>query len=109
MADKNGRVTTRQLYEALLGVGDRVDGTNARIDGTSARIDNVNSTINELRDVTNSRLHDFERRLNDVEGTALPVRLLTRGGRYSAAFGVLAVSALLVENILMQFGWPWPF
>lgn len=110
MTDKtNNRVTTRQLYEALLGIGDRVDGVNSRIDGLHVRLDGVNKTIGTLREATNNRLHKFEERLDSVEGAALPFRLLGRGGRYSMIFAVLAVSALLVENILIQFGWPWPF
>ena len=104
-----GRVTTREVYDAVTGVGERIDGLSTRVDGTNTRMDKqatamteLHGAMHDLRKTTNERLHEME---SDITTIKRPLTLLTNGwtkvGALSATLGTLGA-------VIAQLEW-WRF
>ncbi len=100
-----GRVTTRELYEAVTGIGERIDGLSTRVDGTNTRMDeqatalaDLHNAMHDLRKTTNERLHLMEA---DILTIRRPLALLThtwtKVAALSAAIGTVAATLAQLE------------
>lgn len=104
-----GRVTTRDLLEAVMGLGGRIDGTNTRIDAgvaaqrqLSEQMTELHDQMHDLRETTNERLHEMKA---DITTIRRPLTLLTNGWSKAVALsgGVGAISAAVARLELWRF------
>ncbi len=104
-----GRVTNKELHEAVRTVHDRVDGLldmmQTLVSGnsqTNQHMAGLEEKVGKLRDTTNDALHAMDAR---VKGLETPWKLIGNGWvMFTAGLGVAASAAAL----LTRMG-AWPF
>ncbi len=104
-----GRVTTRDLLDAVTNLGKRIDSLHTRDDAAAARhqqlsdqMGDLHTGLHDLREVTNDRLHVMEA---DISLIKRPLLLVTSGWSKTVAFsgGFGAVLALVARLELWRF------
>ncbi len=104
-----GRVTARDLLNAVMGLGSRIDSLGERDDAAverheqlSDQMTDLHTKMHDLRETTNERLHEME---TDIMTIKRPLTLLTNGWTKAIALsgGVGTISAAVAQLELWRF------
>ncbi len=104
-----GRVTTRDLFDAVTNLGGRIDALHQRDDAAverhqqlSNQMGDLHTGLHDLREVTNDRLHVMEA---DISLIKRPLTLVTSGWSKIVVLsgGIGTVLALVARLELWRF------
>lgn len=112
----NGRVTTRDLLGVVQATNAAIALMSQRVDAQTAHYDaglgRVSACLESLRNTVNEQLHQFEKRVDEVEKSETARRVmwnikvaLLRGSWKLTTLMVTAVS--IITGVIVRWGFPW--